>query len=72
MNLVTVGQDESTSEDEEKRKPVVPPRTRLNSLDVALAAQKKHQNNKDKLKSKLFYVKFKCFTKLCYFNIYNE
>lgn len=56
MNLATVGQDElSTSEEEDKRKPTVPPRTRLHSFDAPLTSQKAHQNNKDKSKSKLLF-----------------
>lgn len=47
MNLSTVGQDDmSTSEDEEKIKPVVPPRVRINGNDV------KRLQNVTKVKTK--------------------
>lgn len=49
VNLLSVGQDDllSTSDDEEKIKPVVPPRNRLNGGDMAA---KRHQSLKDKTK----------------------
>lgn len=48
VNLLSVGQNElSTSDDEEKIKPTVPPRTRLSCGENAI---KRHQNIKDKPK----------------------
>lgn len=50
MNLLSVGQDDlSTSEDEEKiNKPIVPPRNRLNGSEITV---KRHQSIKDKPKT---------------------